>query len=106
MLDLGCGSGVAGIADHDIDPVALAIAAQHARAKAVELLQQGPPLLYAPAPRVSLVSSSGASSMSAPRRRPGGPGYARPAGRGAGSSSRTRTGRLPPRPVRGACGRN
>src|SRR5262249_7941032 len=50
MLDLGCGSGVAGIAAHDIDPVALAIAAQHAQAKAVELQQQGPPLLHAPCP--------------------------------------------------------
>ena len=49
-LDLGCGSGVAGIAAHDIDPVALAIAAQHARANAVELLLQGPPLLHAPCP--------------------------------------------------------
>jgi predicted nicotinamide N-methyase len=49
-LDLGCGSGVAGIAAHDIDPVALAIAAQHARANAVELLLQGAPLLHAPCP--------------------------------------------------------
>jgi predicted nicotinamide N-methyase len=38
MLDLGCGSGVTGLA------------AQHARANAVELLQQGPPLLHAPCP--------------------------------------------------------
>ena len=60
VLDLGCGSGVAGIAAldagatrvvaHDIDPVALAIAAQNARANAVELLLQGPPLLHAPCP--------------------------------------------------------
>jgi predicted nicotinamide N-methyase len=41
---------VAGIAAHDIDPVALAIAAQNARANAVELLQPGPPLLHAPCP--------------------------------------------------------
>ena len=50
MLDLGCGSGVAGIAAHDIDPVALAIAAQNATANAVELLLQGAPLLHAPCP--------------------------------------------------------
>jgi hypothetical protein len=60
VLDLGCGSGVAGIAAldagagrvvaHDIDPVALAIAARNARANAVELLLQGPPLLHAPCP--------------------------------------------------------
>src|SRR5262249_37417617 len=50
MLDLGCGSGVAGIAAHDIDPVALAIAAQHTQANAVEQQQQGPPLLHAPCP--------------------------------------------------------
>jgi ribosomal protein L11 methylase PrmA len=48
MLDLGCGSEVAGIAAHTIDPVALAIAAQHARANAVELLLQDVPLLHAP----------------------------------------------------------
>jgi ribosomal protein L11 methylase PrmA len=42
MLDPGCGSGVAGIAAYDIDPVALAIAAQNARANAVELLQGYP----------------------------------------------------------------
>jgi hypothetical protein len=80
-LDPGCGSGVAGIAAYDIDPVALAIAAQNARANAVELLQ-GPRCSMRPAPRVSLVSSSGTSSMSAPRCRPCGPGYARPTGRG------------------------
>ena len=60
VLDLRCGSGVAGIAAldagaarvvaHDIDPVVLAIAAQHARANAVELLLPGPPLLHAPCP--------------------------------------------------------
>ena len=116
VLDLGCGSGVAGIAAldagaarvvaHDIDPVALAIAAQHARANAVALILQGPPCSRGPAPRASPVSSSGISSMSAPGRRPCGPGYARPTGRGCGSSSRTRPGRLPPRPACGACGRN
>jgi predicted nicotinamide N-methyase len=60
VLDLGCGSGVAGIAAlyagaarvvaHDIDPVALAIAARNARANAVELLLHGTPLLHAPCP--------------------------------------------------------
>jgi len=60
VLDLGCGSGVAGIAAlyagatrvvaHDIDPVALAIAAQNARANAVALLLHGTPLLHAPCP--------------------------------------------------------
>jgi predicted nicotinamide N-methyase len=60
VLDLGCGSGVAGIAAlsagaarvvaHDIDPVALAIAAQNARANAVELLLQDVPLLHEPCP--------------------------------------------------------
>jgi predicted nicotinamide N-methyase len=60
VLDLGCGSGVAGIAAlyagatrvvaHDIDLVALAIAAQNARANAVELLLHGIPLLHAPCP--------------------------------------------------------
>jgi predicted nicotinamide N-methyase len=60
VLDLGCGSGVAGIAAlsagaarvvaHDIDPVALAIAAQNARANAVELLLHGTPLLHKPCP--------------------------------------------------------
>ena len=60
VLDLGCGSGVAGIAAlyagaarvvaQDIDPVALAIAAQNARANTVELLLQGTPLLHAPCP--------------------------------------------------------
>jgi hypothetical protein len=104
-LDPGCGSGVAGIAAYDIDPVALAIAAQNARANAVELLQ-GPRCSMRPAPRVSLVSSSGTSSMSAPRCRPCGPGYARPTGRGSGSSSRTHPGRVPLRPVCDTCGRN
>jgi predicted nicotinamide N-methyase len=60
VLDLGCGSGVAGIAAldagatrvvaHDIDPVALAIAALNARANAVDLLLHGPPLLHTPCP--------------------------------------------------------
>src|SRR5437899_2629005 len=60
VLDLGCGSGVAGIAAvyagatrvvaHDIDPVALAIAAKNARANAVDLLLQGSPLLHRPCP--------------------------------------------------------
>ena len=60
VLDLGCGSGVAGIAAldagatrvvaHDIDPVALAIAALNARANAVDLLLHGTPLLHAPCP--------------------------------------------------------
>ncbi len=60
VLDPGCGSGVAGIAAlyagatrvgaHDIDPVALAIAAQHATANAVDLLLQGAPLLHGPCP--------------------------------------------------------
>jgi predicted nicotinamide N-methyase len=35
---------------HDIDPVALAIATQNARANAVELLLHGAPLLHAPCP--------------------------------------------------------
>ena len=100
VLDLGCGSGVAGIAAlyagatqvvaHDIDPVALAIAAQNARANAVELLPRTPRCSMSPAPRISPVSSSGTSSMSALRRRPCGPGCARPTGRGSRSSSRTR----------------
>src|SRR4029453_19406696 len=60
VLDLGCGSGVAGIAAlyagaaavvaHDIDPGALAIAAQNAWANAVELLLQDVPLLHEPCP--------------------------------------------------------
>ena len=60
VLDLGCGGGVAGIAAryagatrvvaHDIDPVALAIAAQNATANAVELRLQGTPLLHGPCP--------------------------------------------------------
>jgi hypothetical protein len=86
--------------------VALAIAAQHAQAKAGELLLQGPPLLHAPCPACIACILSGTSSLSAPRRRPCGPGCARPTGRGSGSSSRTRPGRVPPRPVCDACGRN
>jgi predicted nicotinamide N-methyase len=60
VLDLGCGSGMAGIAAlyagatrvvaHDIDPVALAIAARNARANAVALLLHGTPLLHASCP--------------------------------------------------------
>src|SRR5215831_1596234 len=60
VLDLGCGSGMAGIAAlyagatrvvaHDIDPVALAIAARNGRANAVALLLHGTPLLHAPCP--------------------------------------------------------
>ena len=60
VLDLGCGSGVAGIAvvcagatrvvAHDLDPVALAIAAKNAMANAVDLFLQGPPLLHRPCP--------------------------------------------------------
>ena len=60
VLDLGCGGGVASIAAaqagaarviaHDHDPVALAIAAQHARANGVNLLLHGAPLLHAPCP--------------------------------------------------------
>ncbi len=60
VLDLGCGSGVAGIAAvyagatrvvaHDIDPVALAIAAQNATANGVDLFLQGTPLLHGPCP--------------------------------------------------------
>src|SRR5262249_5080053 len=60
VLDLGCGSGIAGIAAlyagaarvvaHDIDPVALAIAAQNARANAVELLLHDVPLLHESCP--------------------------------------------------------
>ena len=60
VLDLGCGSGVAGIAAlyagatrvvaHDIDPVALAIAARTATANAVDLLLHGSPLLHSPCP--------------------------------------------------------
>ena len=60
VLDLGCGSAVAGIAAvyagatrvvaHDIDPVALAIAAKNARANAVDLRLHGAPLLHRPCP--------------------------------------------------------
>ena len=55
ILDLGCGSGVAGIGTHDIDLVALAIAAQHAQANTVELQQQGPPAAPRALPGVYLV---------------------------------------------------
>jgi predicted nicotinamide N-methyase len=60
VLDLGCGSGVAGIAAlsagatrvvaHDLDPVALAIAAQNATANGVTLRLHGAPLLHGPRP--------------------------------------------------------
>ena len=60
VLDLGCGGGVAGIAAvhagaarviaHDIDPVALAIAAQNATANAVTLTLARTPLLHGPCP--------------------------------------------------------
>jgi predicted nicotinamide N-methyase len=60
VLDVGCGSGVAGIAAvyagatrvvaHDIDPVALAIAAKNATANAVDLVLQGTPVLHGPCP--------------------------------------------------------
>ena len=60
VLDLGCGSGVAGIAAldagahhvvaHDRDPVALAIAAKNAAANGVPLRLHGTPLLHAPCP--------------------------------------------------------
>ena len=106
-LDLGCGSGVAGIAAHDIDPVALAIAAQNARANAVELLLQAPPLLHTPCPACitcilvgdlfyerSTASALWALVVHGPPA--GGPGPHR--------------GRVPPvcphRPVCDACGRN
>ena len=82
VLDLGCGGGVAGIAAlhagatrvvaHDIDPVALAIAAKNATANAVDLRLQGPRCCTGPAPRASPVSSSAISSMSARRRWPWG----------------------------------
>jgi ribosomal protein L11 methylase PrmA len=65
VLDLGCGSGVAGIAAldagaarvvaHDIDPVALAIAAQNATANAVDLILQGTPAAPCALPRVYLL---------------------------------------------------
>lgn len=61
ILDLGCGGGVAGIAAaqagaarviaHDIDPVALAIAAQHATANAVALTLERTPVLHRPCPQ-------------------------------------------------------
>lgn len=60
VLDLGCGGGIAGIAAahagaarviaHDIDPVALAIAAKNATANAVALCLEGAPLLRGPCP--------------------------------------------------------
>jgi predicted nicotinamide N-methyase len=60
VLDLGCGGGVAGIAAaragaarvlaHDLDPVALAIAAQNATANAVALTLARTPLLHGPCP--------------------------------------------------------
>jgi predicted nicotinamide N-methyase len=60
VLDLGCGGGVAGIAAsqagaarviaHDIDPVALAIAALHATANAVALTLEHTPMLHRPCP--------------------------------------------------------
>jgi predicted nicotinamide N-methyase len=60
VLDLGCGGGVAGIAAlragaarviaHDLDPVALAIAAQNATANAVALTLERPPLLHGSCP--------------------------------------------------------
>jgi predicted nicotinamide N-methyase len=60
VLDLGCGSGVAGIAAlvagahqvvaHDLDPVALAIAATNATANGVTLRLHGAPLLHGPCP--------------------------------------------------------
>jgi len=60
VLDLGCGSGVAGIAAldagatrvvaHDIDPVALAIATKNAKANGVTLLLHGASLLHGPCP--------------------------------------------------------
>jgi predicted nicotinamide N-methyase len=60
VLDLGCGGGVAGIAAlragaarviaHDLDPVALAVAAQNATANAVALTLEGTSLLHGPCP--------------------------------------------------------
>jgi predicted nicotinamide N-methyase len=60
VLDLGCGGGVAGIAAaqagaarviaHDLDPVALAIAAQHATANAVDLTLEQTSVLHRPCP--------------------------------------------------------
>jgi predicted nicotinamide N-methyase len=60
VLDLGCGSGVAGIAAvsagatrvvaHDIDPVALTIAAHNATANGVTLGLHSTPLLHGPCP--------------------------------------------------------
>jgi predicted nicotinamide N-methyase len=58
VLDLGCGGGVAGIAAaragaarviaHDIDPVALAIAAKNATANAVDLTSECTSVLHGP----------------------------------------------------------
>jgi predicted nicotinamide N-methyase len=53
VLDLGCGSGVAGIAALYAGAtrvVALAIAAKNATANAVDLILQGAPLLHVPCP--------------------------------------------------------
>jgi predicted nicotinamide N-methyase len=60
VLDLGCGSGLAGIAAldagatqvvaHDSDPVALTIAAKNATANGVHLRLHGAPLLPGPCP--------------------------------------------------------
>jgi predicted nicotinamide N-methyase len=60
VLDLGCGGGIAGIAAahagaarviaNDIDPVALAIAAQNATANAVDLTLERSPVLHGPCP--------------------------------------------------------
>lgn len=60
VLDLGCGGGIAGIAAaragaarviaYDIDPVALAIAAQNATANAVDLTLEFTPVLHRPCP--------------------------------------------------------
>ena len=43
-------AGATRVVAHDIDPVALAIAALNARANAVDLLLHGPPLLHTPCP--------------------------------------------------------
>jgi predicted nicotinamide N-methyase len=43
-------AGATRVVAHDIDPVALAIAAQNAQANAVELLLHGTPLLHASCP--------------------------------------------------------
>jgi predicted nicotinamide N-methyase len=60
VLELGCGGGVAGIAAaragaarviaHDIDPVALVIAAKNAKANTVDLFLESTPLLHGPCP--------------------------------------------------------